>query len=251
MNATWIVRMRREQARQLARLRKVAALQVAETDDALWLRSAPGDESLARLLAGLGGERFLQIDQEELAPWGRRVATERLPRLDWQPIAVWATLRLPIAALPGQLTARQSLQLVRGGQEQPPTGLLTEWSHWFSYATSAAEARLRSLVFALSSDQRVLLRGAPLPPVPGQRLVIDEGIAAPCGWCFAPSVGSAVIRKVLRLAADEVALFNTDGAFERIAGDYFVKASRSAVRASTPVGQAFKPDAPGGSRPSG
>jgi hypothetical protein len=228
----WIVRLGCDEVGPLARLRNIAGLRVAETNDALWLRAGAGDEPLERLLAGLGGERFVLIEQAQLVPWGLRVPSERLPPLTWQPLADWASVRLPVAALAAQVSLRQPLRLVRGGQEQPPTALLVEWRRWQSYATTAAEVRLRSLVFALSSDNRALIWGTPLPPIPGQQFAIEGGIAAPCGWSLTPAVGSNVVRKVLNLAEGDLALFAIDGTFERIAGENLVKASRSAVRAS-------------------
>lgn len=233
MNECWIVRIDEGHAAEVARLRGVAGLEVAETADALWLRAPAGGEAMERLLRTVAGPRFRLVQGDQLLPWGKRVPSERLPRLDWLPLAGWAAIAFPVAALSGQLSGRARLRVVRGGAERPPVALLAQFNDWLAYATEAPEIRLRRLAFALSEDRRVFVRGTPLPPLSGQPYAIDGGIAVPCGWSLLPAVGGAAMRELLALEEGDVALFASDGSFERIAADHFVKASRSAVRASS------------------
>jgi hypothetical protein len=252
-----MVRVDREHAWQLVRLRATSGLEVAETADALWLRAPAGVEAMDRLLLAIDGDRFQPTEDGQLVPWGKRVPSERLPRLRWQPLAQWSTIALPVAALPGQPTGRVRLQLVRGGGDgrpsalctqagrlrygvrgggaRRPSALVTDCDRWLAYASTAAEVRLKSLAFALSQDRRVLIVGWPLPPVAGQAYVVDAGIATPCGWSISPNVGSDAIRKLLLLDEGDVALFAADGSFERIAAEHFVKGGRGAARASAEV----------------
>ena len=236
MSKDWIIRVTPEHARQLAGLRAVPGVEIAEAADTVWLRATSGDAALDRLLSAVAGERFQLIDGDQLVPAGRRVPTERLPRLAWQSLGDWSAIALPVAALPGQFSRRVALRLVRGGREQQPAALLADWNDWLAYATTAPEVRLRSLAFALSalheSRQRAFIVGTPLPPLAGQAYTLDDGIAVPCGWSLFPAVGSAAIRKLLALSEGDVAMFATDGSFERMAEEHFVRATRSAVRES-------------------
>lgn len=236
MSNDYIVKTDHELARQITSLRRLAGLEVAEEADAVWLRAPADNETLDRLLRTLPGQQFRLLDGNQLVPWGKRIPTERLPRLDWRPIAEWSAITLPVAALPAPLTSRVALQLVRGGPEQPPAALLADWQEWSSYATGAPEVRLRPLAFALTGPrefvQRALIVGNPLPPLAGRPYTVADGIAVPCGWTFSPAVGSGVIQKLVALAAGDVALFDVDGAFERIAAEHFVPAGRGAVRES-------------------
>lgn len=245
MSSYGIVKIDRDNVRQLAALRGLPHLEVAEEAEVVWLRAPGGDEAIDRLLSALPGERFQLIDDEQLVPWGKRVPTGRLPRLAWQPLASWSAIVLPVAAMPARGSSRIALRLVRGGPERPHAALLADWPDWLNYATAAPEVRLRSLTFALSAPrksraeasphepaQRAFIVGSPLPPLAGHSYLLDDGIAVPCGWAFSPAVGSGVIRKLLGLSEGEVALFGVDGSFERIAGEHFVRASRSAVRES-------------------
>lgn len=233
-NRLCIVRIDREQAAHLARLRGIAGLQVAEAADAVWLRAPADDETIDQALRSLPGERFLLADDGQLVPHGKRVPTGRLPTLEWQPLARWAAIMLPVAALPARLVERAPLRLVRGGQAQPAAAIVTTFDRWLAYANSAAEARLKPLVFAQSEEGRVLIWGTPLPPLAGELYTVESGVAVPCGWSVSPPVDSDTLRRVLGLAEGDLALFNCDGSFERIAADSFVKASRAAARASAP-----------------
>jgi hypothetical protein len=58
----------------------------------------------------------------------------------------------------------------------------------------------------------------------------QAGIAVPVGWRFTPDVDFPVVAERLRLRPGDLALFHTDGTWERIAAEHFVKASRSAAR---------------------
>lgn len=217
-------------------LRRLPGLEVAEAAAAVWLRAPAAAEALDRLLRALPGQRFRLIDGDQLVPRGKRIPTERLPRLDWRPIAEWSAITLPVSALPAPVASRVALHLVRGGPEQPPAALLADWQDWSSYATGAPDVRLRPLAFALSgpheSVQRAFIIGNPLPPLAGRRYTVADGVAVPCGWTFSPAVGSGVIRKLVALATGDVALFDVDGTFERIAAELFVQAGRGAVRES-------------------
>ena len=79
-------------------------------------------------------------------------------------------------------------------------------------------------------DGRVVLRGKPLPPIPGKRLVEVEGIAVPCGFAWTPPVDAEVVREILGLLPGDLALLEADGTHERIESSAFVPGSRAAAR---------------------
>ena len=79
------------------------------------------------------------------------------------------------------------------------------------------QARLDRWHFAVASDGRVVVRGAPLPPMPGILYCEEEGVAVPVGFAFSPRVESAVVGELLELQPHDLALFHADGSWERIA----------------------------------
>jgi hypothetical protein len=101
---------------------------------------------------------------------------------------------------------------------------------WARWAGAAALVRLARLRFAASSDGRVVVHGAPLPPLDGRRFTQTEGVAVPCGLAWSPPVGGPVLRELLGLREGDLALFEPGGTYELIEASAFVPASRSAAR---------------------
>jgi hypothetical protein len=217
----------------LAELRLLAGLEVAEIEGVLWLRGAAWSDALRRALRKIPGlDRFELIAGGKLLADGARVPQGRLPELHWQPLTRWFPVSLPTAH--GLTTAPPlaTLRLVRSTVERPAGGVLTEPRAWQTFATSAAEVRLRPLRFAAARDGRVWIEGSPLPSVPGRRFSVGEGVAVPCGFTWSPALSVAALRHWLGLAAGDVALATEGGGWEIIKDEQFVPATRSAVRAT-------------------
>lgn len=246
MNTAWAVCIPRGEERQLAALRGFAGLEVAECGDAIWLLAGcaasgfhqlinsqgDGGELLDRALCTLPGARYRVLADGQLVPEGQRVPRGRLPSGEWTPLARWLQVKLPAAALPGRIEQRVALRVVRTADEQRPSALVTALDRWIEYCLSAPEVRLRPLAFAVSSDRRVFVTGSPLPSLPGERYVVSDGVAVPCGYALQPRIGGTLLRRLLQLEQGDLALFAADGSFERIAHDDLVAASRGAARAT-------------------
>jgi hypothetical protein len=134
--------------------------------------------------------------------------------------------------LAGKLGEPVGIAFERGGAAVEPDLLATAFSAWAQWAVMAPQRRLDVLEFAASSDGRALVRGRPLPPIPGQPLVIHRGVAVLAGWTWRPRVDPETLRESLGLIDDEIALLWPDGAWERVPHHRFVPASRQAVRES-------------------
>ena len=245
MIATWAARLNRREADVAASLRTWPGIEVCEVGDSIWLRGKRTDESLDIAIRKLpGGERFEVLPDGQLRAADTRVPKGWLPEGEWKPLEQWITLEPQPAALPGVVPGRVEIQLVRATDEREPNVLVTEMGRWAAYAVEASEIRLRPLMFAVAADGRVLVRGSPLPPLPGLRYVEHDRVAIPCGLRFSPPVEPAVLHQLLDLAPEELALFATDGSFERVASDHFVRARRSAARATQqPMSQETVDDA--------
>ncbi|HJT32612.1 MAG TPA: hypothetical protein VJ783_11260 [Pirellulales bacterium] len=233
MNGSWAVCIKPGDRRGLAALRGFDGIEVAESEGSLWARAARCDEAIDRVLRTLPGcVRYNVLADGQLVLPGRRVPGGQLPTVRWTPLADWLQVKLPPASLPGQIAERASLRLVRTAVEQPAGALVTSLPSWADYCTTAAEIRLRPLAFAVADDARVFVIGAPLPPLPGERYVVRDSIALPCGFELAPRIGGALLRRLLKLDDTDIALFAADGSFERIAHEHLVAAGRAAARAT-------------------
>ena len=108
--------------------------------------------------------------------------------------------------------------------------LRTSAATWVAYGETAAQVRLDRWTFAINDNGDVLIRGQPLPPIPGDRLVEVEGIVVPAGWTWSPALAASVLRQVCGLETGELALLHPDGGWERVSASCFVRASHSAIR---------------------
>lgn len=233
LSGPWAARVPAASLLHPGALRLRADVTVCDEGDSVWLRGEFADADLDIALRGLpGAQRHRVDDQGRVVPTGKRVPACTLPRAGWQPLPQWLAVALPMSSLPGRLRERIALRLRAGGVETEANLLLTTLAMFAPWATVAANVRVQRLAFAVDASGRALVRGTPLPPLPGRLYVEHHGVALPCGCEFEPRLPAAIVARVLRLEGDEVALFAADGSCERVPANRFVRASRSAVRAT-------------------
>jgi hypothetical protein len=240
----WAMRLDRRDVAAAGRLRLVADVEVCEQPNAVWLRGPQaGDELHWQLAAVAGARRFSVLTDGQLLPCGARVPQGWLPQGPWTALGQWMGLEPPPAQFAGRDDSTLSLALVRSDRMEEASLLLVRFDLWAAYVIDAPQIRLDCWRFAVADDGRVAVRGQSqsrqvanlshaLPPLPGERWVEREGIAVPAGWTWMPAVEAALLRQVFGLAEGDVALWHVDGAWEKIAAEEFVRATRAAVRAT-------------------
>ena len=229
----WALSLRRAQASLLASLHDVPGVVVAESNELVWARGESSAAETDRILTRLPSSRFFTlVHGNRLRPKGRWLPTGRLPELRWAPLRQWLSVRLPNAALPGELAGGAELELVRargpdGGEEL----LLCSIDAFRRCVLHDPKHRLERLRFVVNEARaEILVRGSPLPSLPGERFVLRHGIAVPAGFAWSPPVGTSVVRAWLGLGDGAMALWRADGSISEIAHDWFVVASRRAGR---------------------
>jgi len=214
----------------LAALRLGTAIEVAETETEVWLRGPPCDESLDAKLSALPARgHFELLPLNQLRQTGHRVPSARLPDMRWRLLSGWLQVEMPVAALPAREPDPIPLQLMRSADEQEPELLLTTLDEFANFAMSAAQVRLGRLQFAVDADGRVLVRGKPLPPLPGRQFVLHGGVAVAAGFTWKPNVSAEVLVRRFGISGDALVLWNDDGTITRLHSEQFVPATRSAV----------------------
>ncbi len=215
------------------RLRRIAGIEVCERAEQVWLRGAALDEKLHRRLAAVpGARRFYVLPDGQLQPVASRLPKNRLPDGPWVSFQEWLALEIPPAGLAGRSDQRVPMLLVRSLHPETASVLLTSMDCWAAYAIQAPQVRLDRWRFAVAKDGRVIVRGDPLPPLPGERWVDREGIAVPAGWRWSPPVEAAILRAAFGLEPGDLALWQTDETWQRIHAADFTPASRAAARAT-------------------
>src|ERR1051325_10069047 len=99
MNFPWVICLALEDTHSLAGLRLTPGIEVGEAGQLVWLRGQRGDESLARKLSALPArERFEWLPDNRLRGIEKRIPSEGLPPLRWQPLVAWLQVRFPTAS---------------------------------------------------------------------------------------------------------------------------------------------------------
>lgn len=78
----------------------------------------------------------------------------------------------------------------------------------------------------------MIIRGLPLPPLPGRLYCEAAGVAVQAGYHWEPALEPAVLRIALRLEKADLALLHADGTWDHVRNGDFVAATRAAVRLS-------------------
>ena len=215
----------------LGNVRALPGLQVAAAQGQLWLRGLPATGPLPLAVRALPATAAYTLDaQGRLFPLGSLTPTAQLPALAWQPIHEALPLELLTAALPAQGAPRYRVQLVPSARPEPGAALLTTLAAWQKCAETAPEIRLRGLRFAVAADQRVLLLGTPLPPIPGQEYWLQERLPLPAGYDFEAPLLAPLLTQQLNPAGDAVLLMAADGSWERVPNAHLIPVTRGAVR---------------------
>lgn len=233
MSGAWAIRLALADARALASLRLVPGVEISVSDSEVWARCQHLDESLEITIRGLPAiARYAWLEEDELLEAGRRIPSLSLPSTAWIPISEWILPTLPAAAQSGELPEPQPLKLVRSPEEQPGHLLLTDLREWVQYVSTAGEIRLAHLSFATNSAGQALIRGNPLPPLPGQRWREVEGVAIPLGYRWDPEISPATLARVWGVGNQRLALWHPQGQAEWVQLEQFIPASRANIRAT-------------------
>jgi len=239
---SWVICIKPTDAECLAPLRLIRGIEVAEKEPFIWVRGSNSDEELELLIRALPAvARYELSSGNRLRNLASRIPAETLPLLNWQLLSRWLRVQLPGNYVPQSIRWGEReeglspfrpvpLRIVRSAEERSIDLLMTRLSDWCDFALSAPEVRLRQLRFAVDADGNVVVRGKPLPPLPGRQFVLHANIGIQAGFMWEPAVSAEVLVRRLGLSTDALALFHEDGTLSRIEAEQFVPATRSAVR---------------------
>ncbi len=234
---SWAITLARDDANSVAALRLAPDVEVGEAGNALWLRGRHSDEQLQSKLNRLPAvARYEWLAPDLLRLVDRRIAVDRLPKLSWQPLPAWLKVASPVAAPSAEPPPSVPLRLVRSSDEREPELLLARLEDFQQFADDAAEVRLSRLQFAANDQGEVIIRGKPLPPLPGRRFVLHGGVAVPAGFSWAPAVSAEIVARSFSTSGDALVVWNENNMLSRLNAEQFVPASRSALRATAIAG---------------
>jgi len=233
VNFPWAISLGREDAASLAALRLNPGLEVGAAAGFVWLRGNRGDKHLDAMLAALPARgRYERIAPNQLRRIDQRIPSSRLPEITWTPLQAWLQVEMPVPALPAYGPRRAPLMLARSVEERAPGLLLATLEDLKQFAATAAKVRLDRLQFAASPSGEALVRGSPLPPLPGRRFVLRGRVATPSGFSWQPAVGVDALEQAFGVSGDTLLVWTEDGTVTSLRGEQFVPLTRGALAAT-------------------
>ena len=260
-NKRWAIRISADDAWQLWSLREFVDVEVAFCEDKVWAMGAAelddenaldrdsfsdrrADEAaikLGNLLRSVSGAKRFHVGASgRLVPIGKRVPVGTLPDATWRPLVDCIELDVPVAGLAGLAPSPMRIEVIRAANRfanssRQPEMLLCTLKLWSQFAESAPQIRLKSLSFACTEsfengEAHVLIRGKPLPPIPGQRLIQIDRVAVPVGYSWRPSVSPKTILSAFQVPENSILVLFPGDRWNLVSTDLFVVANRSAVR---------------------
>jgi hypothetical protein len=205
-----------------------AGWEICEDGPRLWLRIPDGAESQTASLPALA--RYRIDSRQRLIPLNATLPVGLSPAGPWQPLTEFLSVPPPAPLLPGRTPGRVDISLSRSSHEVEPAALLANVDDLLAWANQASRLRLSRLTFAASSDGRVLVRGTPLPPVPGSAHYFQGRLALPCGWELTAPLLPVWVEESLALPTGAIALLLPEGGIEMLGQESFTPLSLAALR---------------------
>lgn len=232
----WLARIPLAQAPALAPYRLLTCLEGTILQDTLWLRSET--EAFPEELYSVGGLEWFDVSvngpQLLLHPPGKTVPTALAPptlsEVEWLALFEILVPTPPKEILSGSISPR-ALVLVDSIDFSEPNVLMLRGDEFISWATTAAEIRLRPLKFCKTESNKILIWGTPLPPLQGARWNEFSGIAVPAGKIWEPRVPADLLRHILGGTAGSLTLLHGDETMEVIHEECWLPATRTNLRA--------------------
>lgn len=235
-HTAWVARVPLEQGNAVAMLRGEPGLVACDDGQHCWIRPAvtttPLKEELSRRLRLVTGAEVLHVGPEgTVIPWGKRVPTAHLPAGPWTPLTELFTPQIPVARMAARSPVPAPLTFVPCEEIVAPSVLRLSLAAWREYVVTAPNVRLSRWEFAANPHGEVLVRGTPLPSLPGQHYWEADGLLVPCGWRWSPALSADIVRTVLRLDPGMFAIADCmTSSWEIIPPEAFVPARRQNVR---------------------
>lgn len=231
-----IFTLNKKDVESLGSIRCMPDLKAAAAADCVWVRGLYDNGVTDKNIRQLPLQHSYYVDENNLlfSP-GSLTPVAVLPVLNWLPITEFVSIKIPVAALPGQLEDPATISIVPAAVNKNGSALVTTLEQWKAYAESAPAIRLLQLQFAVSQKSEVLIIGTPLPSIPGKEYWKKDNILLPNGYDFEIPMAASFINEKLNPEQDGFLVFDIDGTFEKIDFAFLVDARRSAVRLTTVI----------------
>jgi hypothetical protein len=214
----------------LASLRRLENIEATLDQERIWLRWPAGRDEVIREVFSVPGVKLFVREEGLWRRYGSRLPSFGLP-VDSGMKPLYQLLMpapfQPEAPAPPLIKAR-TLGLVPNDQRQETTALASELSKLAQWADRATSHELGS-VHAACCEERVVLRGAVLPLLPGATRYWGDRLLIPIGHRPEPALNERALLEALGVTEAEIAILQ-DREVELIPRAAFAPVSRAGIR---------------------
>ncbi len=229
----FLLKIKKENLSSVGELRLYPSMEICEFESSFWVKGEY-EKSLKLPLSSIPAEqRFWITENDKLVPFGKKVPVMKLPIAHWQLLQTFMTVELPTCASPSDFDQPIQLVLKPSTIIQKANGLLCTLNSLSNFIETTSAIRLERLSYAIRSDVALVI-GSPLPPLAGSRYHVEDKIAIPLGHSF-PYLNTSTIKRIIRLASEEHAMFYADNSWERIPDEFIAPLTRSSFRLTREV----------------
>ena len=212
-------------------IRYLNGLIAAVDESHIWLRSDRKLDEFERSIHQLPIKQRFYVDENDLLfPAGAMTPVGKLAKMNWQPLFQLIPVELPVSTGVGEIPASVEIRLIPSSGVHKSACLLTDLATWKSYGETASVIRLNALKFAVAENNEVMITGDPLPSIPGREYWSCNGMMLPAGYEFEVPVVASFLYEKLNRYKDALIVFNETGEWYKIDRNFFIPATRSAIR---------------------
>lgn len=220
----------KEDLKHLGSIRCINGLEAAMDEDLIWIRGLDTISLEGSPIRQLPVKHRFYIDEDRrLFPAGGITPTGVMKEMKWTNLPEFIPVELPVSASPGMITEALNITLIASADTKKGAALITSLADWKAFGETASIVRLQRLKFAVSEKNEVLIIGRPLPALPGREYWLNGNMLIPAGFDLEfPMMASIILQQVP--GDGSVILFEEDGSWQSIDNNFFIPATRSAIR---------------------
>lgn len=228
--AEFLLQLPETDVEQLGGIRIIPGLMAAVHNNHIWVKGIPvAQQTDSRLWTIPGGRVYTIAEDGHVFNTDSRVPFMQLQNLNWQPLKDMLQVEPPVSAIKGALPAPAQFRLVRAGNVNQSSALLTDLLDLIDYAETAYRFRLQRLSYAVSNEHTALVLGTPLLPLRGTEYWYYHEMLLPCGYAFEYEITAADILAHIS-PSNGLVVFNTNGTYSNIPAQALVPVTRSGLR---------------------
>lgn len=217
----------------LAELRSWSNLKIAADEDTLWIKDFTYSQITSNEVKSIPYKSLYYAKENRLFPLDGLLPLKKVPgAVLWSPVEKGIPVELPdYNHNYFGMDQKLGLKLIESGEEHNPAALLTDYLSAEKFILASSAIRLKNLSWVII-ENKVLILGIPLLPIPGNTYWMHNSLLLPAGYEFEFPVLSDSLEKKINPENDNLVVFNKDCRYFNVPRNILKPLSTSSFRLS-------------------